>query len=103
MSARSTLTASPAAVPDPLTTLLGMATSAVCTSRLGEGGPAVTPTMLWMALPSSDEATDRIFAESAAVSWPPSARENTMIAAAAVTCPAAGNALSCRFAARIDS
>ena len=46
ISARSTLIASPAAVPDPLTTLLGMATSAVCTSRFGDGGPAVTPTML---------------------------------------------------------
>ena len=46
ISARSTLTASPAAVPDPLTTSLGMATSAVCTSRFGDGGPAVTPTML---------------------------------------------------------
>ena len=103
MSARSTLIASPAAVLEPLTTLLGMATSAVCTSRFGDGGPAVTPTMLWMCLASSDAATDRIFAESAAVSLPPSARENTMMAAAAVTCPASGNALSCRSAARIDS
>jgi hypothetical protein len=58
MSARSTLIASPAAVLDPLTTLLGMATRAVCTSRFGEGGPAVTPTMLWMCLAPSDAATE---------------------------------------------
>ena len=103
MSARSTLIASPAAVLDPLTTLLGMATRAVCTSRFGEGGPAVTPTMLWMCLAPSDAATERTFAESAGVSLPPSARENTMMAADAVMCPACGNALSCRFAARIDS
>jgi hypothetical protein len=90
-------------VLDPLTTLLGMATRAVCTSRFGEGGPAVTPAMLWMCLAPSDAATERTFAESARVSLPPSARENTMMAADAVTCPACGNALSCRFAARIDS
>ncbi len=102
ISARNTLIASPA-VPDPLTTLLGMATSAVCTSRFGEGGPAVMPTMLWMCLSASDEAIEAIFAESAAVSLPPSSRENTVTAAAAVTFPACGNALSCRFAARIDS
>ena len=53
--------------------------------------------------PSSDEATEATFAESAAVNLPPSARENTMMAATAVTCPVCGNALSCRFAARIDS
>ena len=82
---------------------VGMATSAVCTSRLGEAGPAVTPAMLWMCLASSDEAIEAILAESAAISLPPSARENTMMAAAAVTCPAAGKALSCKLAARIDS
>ena len=43
------------------------------------------------------------FAESAAVSCPPSERENTMIAAALVTWPVCGNAWSCRFCARIDS
>ena len=58
MSARSTLIASPAAVLEPLTTLLGMATSAVCTRRFGDGGPAVTPTMLWMCLASRDAATE---------------------------------------------
>ena len=90
-------------MPEPLTTLLGIATSAVCTRRFGERGPGVTPTMLWMCLASSDEAPEATFAESAAVSLPPSARENTMMAAATVTCPACGKALSCRFAARIDS
>ena len=56
-----------------------------------------------MSLALSDAATEVTFAESAPVSLPPSARENTMMAAAAVTRPACGNALSCRFAARIDS
>ena len=42
-------------------------------------------------------------AESAAVSCPPSARENTMMAAALVTFPVCGNAWSCRSIARIDS
>ena len=103
MSARSTLIASPAAVPEPLTTLLGMATSAVCTRWFGDRGPAVMPTMLRMCLPSSVAAIAATFAESAAVSRPPSDRANTMMAAELVTWPVCGNAWSCRFAARIDS
>ena len=103
MSARSTLTASPAAVPEPLTTLLGMATSAVCTRRFGDGGPAVTLTMFRICLPSSVAAIAVIFAESAAVRRPLSERANTMIAAELVTWPVCGNAWSCRCAARIDS
>ena len=70
MSARSTLTASPAVVPEPLTTLLGMATSAVCTRPFGDRGPAVMLTILRMCLPSSVAATAVIFAASAAVSRP---------------------------------
>ena len=103
MSARSTLTASPAVVPEPLTTLLGMATSAVCTRPFGDRGPAVMLTMFRICLPSSVAAIAVIFAESAAVSRPLSARANTMIAAEPVTWPVCGNAWSCRFAARIDS
>ena len=104
MSARRTLTASPAVVvPEPLTTLLGMATSAVCTRRFGDGGPAVTLTMFRMCLPPSVAAIAVIFAESAAVSRPPSERANTMIAAEPVTWPVCGKAWSCRCAARIDS
>ena len=103
MSARSTLTASPPAVPEPLTTLLGMATSAVCTRRFGDGAPAVMLTMWGMCLLPSDLAIEAILAESAPVSRPPSARANTTMAAELVTWPACGNAWSCRFAARIDS
>ena len=44
-----------------------------------------------------------IFAESALVRRPWSARANTMMAAALVTWPVCGKALSCRSAARIDS
>ena len=84
-SARRTLTASPAVVPEPLTTLLGMATSAVCTRRFGDGGPAVMLTMLGMCLPPTVAAIAVIFAESAAVSRPPSERANTMMAAELVT------------------
>ena len=103
MSARSTLTASRAVVPEPLTTLLGMATSAVCTRPFGDRGPAVMLTILRMCLPSSVAATAVIFAASAAVGRPPSERADTMIAAELVTWPVCGNAWSCRFAARIDS
>ena len=103
VSARSALTASSAAVPEPLTTLLGMATSVVCTRRFGDGGPAVMLTMSRMCLPSSVVAIAATFAESAPVSRPPSARANTMMAAELVTWPACGNAWSCRCAARIDS
>ena len=70
MSARSTLTASPAAVPEPLTTLSGMATSAVCTRRFGDGAPTVMPAMLGMCLPPSDPAIAAILAESAPVRRP---------------------------------
>ena len=103
ISARSTLTASPAAVPLPLTTLLGMATRAVCTSRFGDGGPAVMLVTFRMCRALSDFAIAVTFAESAAVSRPEPGRANTMIAAAAVVCPACGNAWSCRAEARIDS
>jgi hypothetical protein len=103
MPARGALAASAAAVPEPLTTLLGMATSAVCTRRFGDGGPATTPTMFGMCLLFSAWAIDTTFAESAAVSFPWSVRENTMIAVAAVTSPACGNARACRVAARMDS
>ena len=103
MSARSTLTASPAAVPEPLTTLSGMATSAVCTRRFGDGALAAMPTMPGMCLPPSDPAIAAILAESAPVRRPWSARANTTMAAELVTWPACGNAWSCRFAARIDS
>ena len=61
------------------------------------------PTMLWMCLLLSAPAIVAIFAESALVRRPWSARANTMMAAALVTWPACGNAVSCRFAARIDS
>ena len=87
----------------PLTTLFGMATSAVCTSRFGDGGPAVMLTMSWMCRSLSDVAIMAILAESALVRRSLSERANTMMAAALVTWPACGNALSCRFAARIDS
>ena len=71
MSARNVLIASPAAVPVPLTTLLGIATSAVCTRRFGDGGPAVTLTMLGMFRLVSDLAGRlAIFAESALVRCP---------------------------------
>ena len=103
MSARSALTALSAAVPEPLTTELGIATIAVCTRRFGDGGPAVMLTMPGMCLASSVFAIAATFAESAAVSCPPSARENTMMAAAPVTLPVCGNAWSCRSMARIDS
>ena len=103
MSARSTLTASPAVVPEPLTTLSGMATSAVRTRRFGDGAPAVTLTMSRMCLLPSFAAIAVIFAVSAAVRRPPSERANTMIAAEPVTWPVCGNAWSCRCAARIDS
>ena len=103
MSARSALTASPAAVPEPLTTLLGMATSAVCTRRFGDGAPTVMPTTSGMCLLPSDRAIVATLAESAPVSGPPPARENTMMAAALVTWLVCGNAWSCRAAARIDS
>ena len=63
----------------------------------------MTPTILRMSLCVSDLAIVAILAESVLVRRPPPARANTMMAAALVTWPAWGNALSCRFAARIDS
>lgn len=60
-------------------------------------------TMLWMFRLVSDLAMVAIFAESALVRRPWSARANTMMAAALVTWPVCGKALSCRSAARIDS
>ena len=80
-----------------------METSAVWTSLFGEAGPAVTARMFLMCRELSVAATDFTLALSALVSFPPSARANTMIAASAVTFPACGNALSCRLEARIDS
>jgi hypothetical protein len=80
-----------------------MATIAVCTRWFGDAGPTVTLTMLRMCLALRSFAIAVTFAESAPVSFPPSARENTMMAAALVTWPLCGNALSCRFIARIDS
>ena len=103
MSARSFLTASPAAVAEPFSTLLGIATMAVCTRRFGDGGPAVIPSMLGMCRARSAAAICSTLAESALVSFAPSARANTMMAAALVTSPVCGNALLCRSAARIDS
>ena len=54
-------------------------------------------------MPPSVAAIAETFAESGAVSRPPSERANTMVAAALVTWPVCGNAWSCRCAARIDS
>ena len=103
ISERSTLIASAACVPEPFTMLLSMATDAVCTRPFGDAGPAVTVRMFVMCLPFSVLATEATFALSAGASRAPSERANTMIAAAAVTCPACGNAWSCRFCALIDS
>ena len=80
-----------------------MATDAVWTRPFGDAGPAVTPRMFGMCLSFSALATEATFAWSAGVSRPPSDRANTMIAAAASTFPACGNAWSCRFCALIDS
>ena len=56
-----------------------------------------------MCLAFSSAATRVTAAESAAVSGPPSGRENTMIDASAVTCPCCGNACDCSVCARMDS
>jgi hypothetical protein len=103
MSARSALTALSSAFPEPFTTLFGMATMEVCTRPFGDTGPALTLTMPGMSLAPSVFVIDSTFAESAAVSFPPSARENTMMAAELVTCPVCGKAWFCRSIARIDS
>ena len=60
-------------------------------------------TMPAMCLASRSFVIVATFASSAAVSCPPSARENTMMAAALVTFPVCGNAWSWRSMARMDS
>ena len=97
------MTALSDAFPEPLTTALGMATMALCTRWFGDADPAVTLTMPGMCLALRVFVIAVTFAESAAVSCPPSVRENTTMAAALVTFPVCGNALSCRSIARIDS
>ena len=56
-----------------------------------------------MCLSFSAVAIEATWAWSAAVSFPPSWRANTMIAAEASIFPASGKAWSCRFCALIDS
>ena len=80
-----------------------MATIALRTRWFCDSGPTVTLTMPGMCRASTLFVIAATFAESAAVSWPPSARENTMMAAAPVTFPVCGNALSWRSIARMDS
>ncbi len=103
ISARRTLTASPACVPSPFTMVLVMVTYAVWTRPFGDTEPAVTPRMFGMCLSFSVLAIEATFAWSAGVSRAWSARANTMIAAVASIFPACGNAWSCRFCALIDS
>ncbi len=66
MSARSTLMASPASLPLPLTTLFGMATAAAWTRWLDEGGAAVIEMMFLTCLAVRAWTTDVTLAESAA-------------------------------------
>jgi hypothetical protein len=103
MSARSTLIASPAVLPEPLTTLLSIATVASCTSWFRDFGPCTMPRMFGMCLAFSFDTTEATAAESAGDSFPPPGRENTMIAASAVTFEARGNAWFSSAWARIDS
>ena len=104
MSARSTLMALPASLPLPLTTLLGMATAAAWTRWFDEGWPAVMASMFLTCLACQGlRRPTSTLAESAAVSGPPPAFANTMMAALPVTLLACGKAWSCRFDARMDS
>ena len=50
ISARNVLIASSSVVPEPLSTLFGMATVEDCTTRFGDAGPPVTPAMPLMSL-----------------------------------------------------
>jgi hypothetical protein len=97
------LTALSDALPEPLTTELGMATIALRTRWFCDSGPAEMLTMPGTCLASRVFVIAVTFAESAVVSLAPSARENTMMAAALVTFPVCGYALFWRSIARMDS